>query len=724
MDSVKKSRGLGVRGKLIGLLVGTAFIALLLACTAFVYYDRVTYVASKRSTLSVLTDSVAQSAYGPTAFQDGDSATTILKVLDAEPTALGGAIYTKSGERLAAWNRDGSGFELPKTLEGPPSQKKGQIALGRDITKDGEKSGELHVVFSTADVEARTQSFLKIAVAVLAIAALLALGLAVVSQRVLTRPVAILSRAAARVQEEKDFTVRAERVSNDELGALTDAFNEMLTMILARDAELEGHRHNLEALVAERTRDLDQRNAEMRMVLDNVDQGFVTLGHDGVIGAERSRAFDEWFGVPAKDKTFASHVGDFVPRLEGHFATLWQQSVDGILDLDMSIGQLPAQVETKEGRHYEIGYRPIGATDTSFDKMLVVVSDITLRIEKERSEADRQQLMAAIEQILADRAGFTDFLNEAESIVASIEKCETSDITTVNRELHTLKGNFGLFGLPSLASMVHDIETRCLENESLPSPEDKNALVDAWRRFADKSKSFAGDSNAVSVDKPEIDALLRAIRSGASRPELVASVSRFLSEPVAPKLARLADRAKTIAEKLEKGPVQFEVEAHGIRASAEHGWLWHLLPHVVANSVDHGLDSEEERHLAGRTDAPKLRLAAQTVGTQLVIEVQDNGRGIDWEKLKSRCIERGLPHATAEDVEASLFADGVTTKDEATEVSGRGVGLAAVKAACEAHGATIRILSERNVGTTFRFTLGVKPGIRSMAPRSMPPRAA
>src|SRR4051812_559032 len=106
-------RGLSVRSKLIALAVGTALLALLLACASFVYYDRVSYAEAKRSTLSVLADSVSQSAFGPTAFQDKDSAIVILKVLEAEPSAEAGNIYDQEGALLAGWTRKGTRTHLP-----------------------------------------------------------------------------------------------------------------------------------------------------------------------------------------------------------------------------------------------------------------------------------------------------------------------------------------------------------------------------------------------------------------------------------------------------------------------------------------------------------------------------------------------------------------------------------------------------------------------------------
>src|SRR5262245_47767971 len=108
-------KGPSVRTKLIGLAVGTAILALLLACAAFVAYDRSSFARAKQSTLSVLVAAVAQSAYGPTAFQDKDSATVILQVLASEPTAEAGAIYAQDGSRLALWAR-APGEALPEQV--------------------------------------------------------------------------------------------------------------------------------------------------------------------------------------------------------------------------------------------------------------------------------------------------------------------------------------------------------------------------------------------------------------------------------------------------------------------------------------------------------------------------------------------------------------------------------------------------------------------------------
>jgi chemotaxis protein histidine kinase CheA len=86
-----------------------------------------------------------------------------------------------------------------------------------------------------------------------------------------------------------------------------------------------------------------------------------------------------------------------------------------------------------------------------------------------------------------------------------------------------------------------------------------------------------------------------------------------------------------------------------------------------------------------------------------VIELEDDGRGIDWDAVAARAAERGLPHATAEERMQTLFSRGFTTRTEVTEISGRGIGLAAVRAECEALGGRVEVASTPRRGTVFTF---------------------
>ncbi|MGA9939492.1 MAG: chemotaxis protein CheA, partial [Candidatus Acidiferrales bacterium] len=133
------------------------------------------------------------------------------------------------------------------------------------------------------------------------------------------------------------------------------------------------------------------------------------------------------------------------------------------------------------------------------------------------------------------------------------------------------------------------------------------------------------------------------------------------------------------------------------------------LAHVVRNAADHGIEFAEERQAAGKPVRGTIRLNAYHDGDQVVIEISDDGRGLNREKIVRRAIQHGIISAEdtlrLNDTEALqlVFAPGLSTADEITEISGRGVGLDVVKTALDELKGSVEIESEPGKGTTFRL---------------------
>jgi two-component system chemotaxis sensor kinase CheA len=133
------------------------------------------------------------------------------------------------------------------------------------------------------------------------------------------------------------------------------------------------------------------------------------------------------------------------------------------------------------------------------------------------------------------------------------------------------------------------------------------------------------------------------------------------------------------------------------------------LTHLIRNSVDHGLETTEERRRAGKRPRGVVRLEAYQQGGSIYIEVADDGKGLDRDRILAKAVQNGLVPAdqalTDEDVFALIFRPGLSTAEKITEVSGRGVGMDVVRRNVEALGGSITIKSERGRGTTFRVKL-------------------
>ena len=141
------------------------------------------------------------------------------------------------------------------------------------------------------------------------------------------------------------------------------------------------------------------------------------------------------------------------------------------------------------------------------------------------------------------------------------------------------------------------------------------------------------------------------------------------------------------------------------------------MAHLLRNAVDHGIETPEQRARAGKRRKGTIKLIARREGDYVIIEVSDDGRGIDVEAIKKVAVQKGIitegetSKLTAEGVFDLLGAPGLSTMKKITEVSGRGVGFDVVKTKIKSLGGTIKIQSEKNVGTKATMKLPLTTAI-------------
>jgi two-component system chemotaxis sensor kinase CheA len=130
-----------------------------------------------------------------------------------------------------------------------------------------------------------------------------------------------------------------------------------------------------------------------------------------------------------------------------------------------------------------------------------------------------------------------------------------------------------------------------------------------------------------------------------------------------------------------------------------------VFAHVVRNTVDHGIETAAQREAAHKPPQALVTLSVRRDGQRVVVSISDDGPGIDWTAIASRARDRGLPHASRSDLEAALFADGISARRKSTSTSGRGVGLSALREVVLELGGRVEVESTDGRGTTFRFVL-------------------
>jgi two-component system chemotaxis sensor kinase CheA len=525
----------------------------------------------------------------------------------------------------------------------------------------------------------------------------------------ITRPVGDLTRAA-ELLAGGNHDVQVSIQSNDELEVLGSSFNRMARDLGASYRKLEEMNRTLEQKVEARTVELADKNRDMRLVLDNVDQGFVTLTPAGVMALERSRQVGAWFGETEGHLTFWDYLGRTSPSFAASFELGWSQIADDFLPLEVCLAQLPERLSSG-GRTWSFRYQPF-FREEQLEGVLVAIAEITERLARERDDAEHAELMQAFKRVVQDRVGFEVFLAESSEIVASIcgRKLE-HDLVLLKRALHTLKGTAGSMGLATIAQNCHALESELAEDGRL-STQLVESLGARWRVLNEHlASSGMRDQRMVEIPEKDYAELVRLVGEGQlPRRDLLTRLAAWHAEPVERAFRRLGDQAVGLARRFGKPDLRVVVEADEVRLDrARFAPLFGELIHVIRNAVDHGIERPEERVEQGKPAAGTLVLRAWIADAELGIEVSDDGAGIDWENIRRIAKSRGLPHRTPAELLDALCEDGVTTRAEVTALSGRGVGMAAFKERVTRLNGVLEVKSTRGRGTAWIARFPVSP---------------
>jgi HPt (histidine-containing phosphotransfer) domain-containing protein len=474
----------------------------------------------------------------------------------------------------------------------------------------------------------------------------------------------------------------------------------------------------LEVKVQERTSELAQRNKSMRLVLDSVQQGLVGVDQEGWMASERSAIADRWFGSVTEKTRFVDYVRVHDPAFVNWFNMGMDQLREGLFDLPFCLDQMPKRMKVGE-RTLAVSYEGI-LTNGKFDGLLVIMSDITLDLQRERTEAEQRDLLRVMEQVGKDRVGFVAFLEEASAIVAELVGTQPVPQATVVRLIHTLKGSAGQFGLSIVSSVCHEIEEH-MGAEGELSPHDRNWLDTTWRAVRERIRSILGDRTTrhMEVEKTEFDDVIQLVQKRQDHQDILRALAAWELDPVQARLERLGEGARVLSERLGKPKLEVVCDAHRLRTdSTQWAAFWASCVHLVRNAIDHGVDSAEARAAAGKPEKPRIVLSADVERDEFVVRISDDGAGVDWAKLAAKAAERGLPFETEDQKVDALFADGISSRDDASEVSGRGIGMSAVRAEVQSRQGRISVKSRAGQGTTveMHFPASMMLGARKPLP--------
>jgi signal transduction histidine kinase/DNA-binding response OmpR family regulator len=391
-----------IKRKLIGVIMLTSGIALMVAFALMIVSDYVSFRSGLVRDLRTLADVMGTSASSALDFDVEESAKETLAGFAAAPNITTACIYTKEGKIFASYLRD-------KQSESPPPKPgaegyvfknayltlfhPGYLTLFHPIMRDGERIGTIYLQYSLQETNARLARYAGIAGAIVLGASLIAFLFSSRLQRVISEPILSLARTARIVSEQKNYSVRAEKRTGDEIGFLIDRFNEMLAQIEEHEKELR-----------EVNEQLVQSEQRARAGTQAKSQFLANMSHELRTPLNAIIGYSEMLQEEAQDGGLESFIPDLkkINRAGRHLLEL----INDVLDLSkIEAGKMELYLET-----FDIPslLEEISATV----KLLVEKNSNTIEVRCPANlgamRADMTKVRQALFNLLSNASKFTD----------------------------------------------------------------------------------------------------------------------------------------------------------------------------------------------------------------------------------------------------------------------------------------------------------------------------
>ncbi len=488
-------------------------------------------------------------------------------------------------------------------------------------------------------------------------------------------------------------------------------------------ASLLEYSTNLEKLVDERTSEIKELNRLLTALLDSLGQGFFVFDESGTCLKIFSKACLRTVETNPVDKKIWDVLKVPTEQVDGF--QKWMKTVfTEMLPFEDLAPLGPTTLSHSEGRHIQLEYYPLRATDQSIGGVVVVASDITNLVEAQRVAERERGYAKMVINLVKNKRGVATFTQEVTALLGQIEQIKTFDMSahyeTGFRILHTLKGGAATFSLQDMTELCHDAENSLL---SLQGQTDTNIIESSWaqiqtkisgiRQAFEKFLTFLNDvlgpkflatERTVELTLAEAQNLFSKIQTLPDKALALEFKQKYLLEPVAKSFETYAESMQELAHNLEKEIYPTVMLGAEVKIWTEaYAQVFPTFVHFFRNALDHGLEPPWERESLGKDPKGRITIAFAEEKKNLRITISDDGRGISAEVIRKK---RGLQATeTDEQVIQHIFDAAFSTRETVTELSGRGVGLDAVKSAVEKMGGQVHVTTELGKGTQFHIVL-------------------
>ena len=500
--------------------------------------------------------------------------------------------------------------------------------------------------------------------------------------------------------------------------------------------ELQKYSKNLESLVAERTSQISELNQTMMALLNSLNQGFLIFNEQGDCLSVYSKTCETIFAtIPAQQKIW--EVLKIAPgKVEG--IKRWMSTIfSEMLPFEDLAPLGPDYFSHPQNKIIKLEYFPLRNQDKKITGVVLMATDITDLVSAQKQAEIEKSKVQQILQIVQNKNHLHRFYNEISSWFSLLDEqiqSNNTDLELIKRALHTIKGNASLYSIKGLVESAHHAEEELNTSSSLNMAVFlKKILLQLRAEFAIFSEQvtqlFGGqiNSNAKSIEVLESDLFLFADAVKYwTRGQWLANLieDKYFAQKIHSLFQPFHQIIQQTAQQLNKEVLPLSITGDNITLhNIDLSNLFSTLVHCFRNSVDHGLETPEDREKSGKEKTGLIQVHTSLIeieqNTFISLQIHDDGAGISPKKIREKLARNGITtqNETDEEVIQHIFNPSFSTKSEITEISGRGVGLDAVKEAVEKLGGNVVVKSTVGKGTCFDFQIPYSRNANAHIPR-------
>ncbi|MFA6137224.1 MAG: cache domain-containing protein [Sulfurimonas sp.] len=571
-------------------------------------------------------------------------------------------------------------------------------------------------------------------VLIMAIAITFVIMLAV--RKLVTNPLKIFEEGLSSfflfLQGKKDYTNNIEINTEDEFGKMANSLKENIAVSAKLHEEINELNTNLESKVEEKTK-------KISALLDNAGQGFLSFGCDFIVDSEHSAECNRFLG----EKIVGKNIAELL-FLDTNKREFFKNTVLDIHDMSSNtiksslLSLLPCEIILNK-RALKLEYKLLGDS-----KLMMIITNVSAQKKLENKVKKEQGTLKMIVEVVTQNEIFSDTKRDYENFIATcksgLDRTKTSlhNINEIYRTIHTFKGAFSQLYMGDVVLFLHSIEGELSAmikenkhtNEKLLSFLIKSDFKSNFEEELDIIKNILGDdffnSHAfVKIDLSTIKTLEAKINSlfeqtnltTQEAKEIISQVASLSNQNLLQLLKQYPTLVEQLAQKLEKDIYELKIIGDSnLLISDEIKPFVKSLIHVFRNAVDHGIEDPDTRDENGKDLQGTISCSFKEIGDIIEIIISDDGAGINKEEVKAKALEKGLiteeqmNTLSDDEIYSFIFSEQFSTKETITDISGRGVGMNAVKVELEKIGGTIKINTQENSGTTFIFSIPTQKG--------------